>query len=188
MKRFQESPTLKGKKVTLRNIKPDIDNQQFYKIFLEPDMHLWTGNKIPKDEFETYQILCKYRDLDGVIAWSIISNDTQDFIGTYWIAPNYYEGKKIVTEAQRIGKNYWRKGYTKDARKLIYDFVFFELDIEEVHAGAWKDNVNSCKSMENIGFKLFTSERKVFQKRNEELIENHYILTKQNWIMKRENI
>jgi [ribosomal protein S5]-alanine N-acetyltransferase len=188
MKSFQESPTLIGKRVTLRNINPDIDNQQFYKIFLEPDMHLWTGNKLPKDEFETYQILSKYRDLDEVIAWSIISNETQNFIGTYWIAPNQFEGRRIVTEAQRIGKNCWRKGYTRDARKLIYDFVFFELDIDEVHAGAWKDNVNSSKSMENIGFKLFKSERKLFVKRNEELIENHYILTKQNWIMKRENI
>jgi hypothetical protein len=188
MKNFQESPTLKGKRVTLRNINPDIDNQQFYKIFLEPDMHLWTGNNIPKNEFETYQILCRYRDLVEVIAWSIINNDTQEFIGTYWIAPTHYEGKRIVTEAQRIGKNYWRKGYTKDARKLIYDFVFFELDIEEVHAGAWRENVNSCESMKNIGFELYNTERKLFPKLNEELIENHYILTKHNWIMKRENI
>lgn len=188
MKSLQESPKLQGNRVTLRNINPEIDNQQFYKIFLEPDMHLWTGNKIPKDEFETYEILCKYRDLDEIIAWSIINNDTQDFIGTYWIAPNRYEGKRVVTEAQRIGKKYWRKGYTKESRKLIYDFVFFELDIEEVHAWAWKDNINSCRSMENIGFKLFNSERKLFPKLDEELIENHYILTKQNWIKKRENL
>lgn len=188
MSYLKESPTLIGKKVTLRNINPDIDNIHFYKIFLEPDMHLWTGNKIPKDEFETYQILAKYRDLEELIAWSIINNETQEFIGTYWIAPNHFEGKRIVTEAQRIGKNYWRKGYTKDARKLIYDLVFFELEIEEVHAGAWEDNTNSCKSMENIGFKLFDSKTRLFSKRNEELIENHYILTKQNWIMKRDNI
>jgi hypothetical protein len=188
MNYFKEAPTLKGKLVTLRNINPDIDNQPFYKIFLEPDMHIWTGNSIPKVEFETYEVLCKYRDLDEVIAWSIIDNDTQDFIGTYWIAPNHFDDKKIVTEAQRIGKKYWRMGYTKEARKLIYDLVFFELDIEEVHAGAWKDNVNSCKSMENIGFKLFNSERRLFPKRNKELIENHYILTKQNWIKKRETI
>jgi ribosomal-protein-alanine N-acetyltransferase len=65
--------------------------------------------------------------------------------------------------------------------------VFFELDIEEIHAGAWKDNINSCKSMESIGFKLFKSEMRLFPKRNKALIENHYILTKQNWIITREN-
>jgi [ribosomal protein S5]-alanine N-acetyltransferase len=188
MNYFKESPTLTGKKITLRNINPYIDNQPFYKLFLEPDMHTWTGNNIPNDEFETYQILCKYRDLDGVIAWSIINNEIQEFIGTYWIAPKHFCDKKIATEAQRIGKKYWRKGYTKEARKLIYDFLFFELDIEKVHAGAWEENVNSCKSMENIGFKLFNSERKFFSKRNEELIENHYFLTKQNWSKIRENI
>jgi [ribosomal protein S5]-alanine N-acetyltransferase len=67
-------------------------------------------------------------------------------------------------------------------------WCFFELEIEEVHARAWKDNINSCKSMENIGYKLFDSKSKLFPKINEELIENHYILTKQNWIVKRDNI
>lgn len=189
MNYFKEAPTLIGKRITLRNINPDLDNQPFYNMFLDPEMHLWTGNTIPKNELETLKLLYKYRDLDGLISWSIISNDTHDFIGTYWIAPFDFDDKSIVTsEAQRIGKQYWRKGYTKEARKLIYDFVFFDLDIGEIHAGAWKNNINSCKSMESIGFKLFQSEKKLFPKRNEELIENHYILTKQNWIMTRENL
>ncbi|WP_312097239.1 GNAT family protein [Niallia sp.] len=186
---FKEAPTIKGKRITLRNIKPDIDNRSFYKMFLEPDMHLWTGNDIPNNELETFELLCRYRDLDGLISWSIIKTNTQEFIGTYWIAPYELEEKRIITaEAQRIGKQYWRSGYTKEARNLIYDFAFFDLDIEEIHAVAWKDNINSCKSMESIGFELVKYDKKLFSKRNQELIENHYILTKKNWIMMRENL
>ncbi|MCM3671645.1 GNAT family N-acetyltransferase [Mesobacillus maritimus] len=181
---FKEAPKLKGERITLRNINPDIDNPSFYKMFLEPEMHLWTGNDIPSNELETYELLCKYRDLDGLISWSIIKNDTQEFIGTYWIAPYKLEKKRIITaEAQRIGKQYWRRGYTKEARKLIYNFAFFELDIEEINAVAWKNNINSCKSMESAGFHLYKSEKKLFEKHNKELIENHYILTKDNWNM-----
>lgn len=184
---LKNAPILKGTRLTLRNINPELDNPPFYQMFLEPEMHLWTGNYVPKNKLETFDLLCKYRDLDGLISWSITTTDRQEFIGTYWIAPVELEGKIIVTaEAQRIGKRYWRSGYTKEARQLIYDFAFFELDIEEIHAGAWKENINSCKSMEDIGFELFKSDKKLFPKRNEEFIQNHYILTKNKWMMVRE--
>jgi ribosomal-protein-alanine N-acetyltransferase len=63
-------------------------------------------------------------------------------VGTYWIAPSFENGKRVITaEAQRIGKPYWRKGYTKEARNLVYDYVFFDLEVEEVHAQAWKGNL-----------------------------------------------
>lgn len=186
MNYFKEAPTLKGKRITLRNIVPEIDNKSFFKIFLEPDMHIWTGNKIPDNELETYEILKKYRDLDGLISWAIVKNDSHAFIGTYWIAPIDIKGKRIISaEAQRIGKPFWRKGYTKEARKIVYDFAFFELDVEEIRAQAWKDNINSCLSMEKIGFKLYKSEEKLFLKRNEKFIENYYILTKKEWIKTR---
>lgn len=186
---FKDAPILKGKSITLRNIKPEIDNLSFYKMFLDPDMHLWTGNVIPNNELETFELLCRYRDLDGLISWSIIKTNTQEFIGTYWIAPYELEGKWIITaEAQRIGKQYWRGGYTKEARNLIYEFAFFKLDMEEIHGIAWKNNINSCKSMESMGFELFKSDKKLFSKRNQELIENHYILTKKKWIMMRGNL
>ncbi|MEH6941422.1 GNAT family N-acetyltransferase, partial [Bacillus sp. JJ722] len=106
-------------------------------------MHLWTGNTIPKNENETYEILKMYRDSDELISWSIIENISKKFIGTYWIViPQDNEERRIIPgEAQRIGKEYWRMGYTKEARKLIYDFSFLKLKVEEVHAQAWKNNI-----------------------------------------------
>jgi hypothetical protein len=117
---FKEAPILIGNKVTLRTIVPEQHNDQFFEIFLEPEMHLWTGNKIPNSKDDTYEELKKYHDLDFLISWAIIINDTQEFIGTYWIVPEVFEGKKIISaEAQRIAKKYWRCGYTKEARKPV---------------------------------------------------------------------
>lgn len=45
-------------------------------------MHLWTENDVPNNALITFELLCKYRDLDEIISWSIIKIDTQGFVGT----------------------------------------------------------------------------------------------------------
>lgn len=183
MNYYIEPPTLIGDKIILRKINPEQDNEAFYEIFLDPQMHIWTGNMVPNSKNETYEQLIQYRDLDFLIAWAVIIRATNEFIGTYWVAPEMVDSKKIIsTEAQRIGQKYWRKGYTKEARKLVYEFVFTKLEVEEVHAQAWKNNINSCLSMENIGFFLQASEKQYFSKRNEYYYQNHYILRKETWV------
>ncbi|WNB91026.1 GNAT family N-acetyltransferase [Bacillus sp. NEB1478] len=178
----KEIPTLTGDIVTLRKIDPERDRAAFYKMFLEPDMHLWTGNRIFQNQTEAYEELRKYRDLDQLMAWAIIKNETQEFIGTYWVAPTVVEGKNIISaEAQRINKSHWRKGYTKASRHLVYEFVFTILEVEEVHAQAWENNINSCRSMEKAGFELIQSIAKPFEKYRETFKENHYVLKKSRW-------
>jgi RimJ/RimL family protein N-acetyltransferase len=48
--------------------------------------------------------------------------------------------------------------------------VFFKLQVGEVHAQAWRNNINSFHSMEKIGFKLHKSNEKLFPKLNEKLM------------------
>lgn len=183
------SPTLVGKRISLRPVNPEKDFKAFFSLFQEPEMHLWTGNTIPVNPDESYQELQKYRDLEGIMAWTIVLNDNGEMIGTYWIAPVLDSGNRRVTaEAQRIGKPYWRKGYTKEARKLVYDFAFFDLGVDEIHAQAWKGNVNSCYSMEHAGFQLTGAVERLFSKRNEQHIEHHYRLTKKDWENRRLDI
>jgi [ribosomal protein S5]-alanine N-acetyltransferase len=182
----EPSPTLIGNKIILRTVDPEKDFKGFYKIFQEPDMHLWTGNTIPTSQEESYQEHLKYRDLIGLTSWTILQKETENRVRTYWIAPSFENGKRVITaEAQRIGKPYWRKGYTKEARNLVYDYVFFDLEVEEVHAQAWKGNHNSCYSMENAGFQLIEAIEKVFPKRQEWMSEHHYRLTKEDWEKRR---
>ena len=71
--------------------------------------------------------------------------------------------------------------YTKEARKLVYDFAFNQLGVDEIHAQAWEKNENSCKSMERVGFKLVRQEERLFEKYGRFFQENHYCLTKETW-------
>ena len=106
-------PILKGTMVTLRPVSPEHDCIPFYNIMLEPEMHVWTGNTVPKNIGEIKQLLQHYAQFEEVIAWAVVRNDTEEMIGTYWIAaPTDVDEKKVISaEAQRIAKECWRKGY-----------------------------------------------------------------------------
>lgn len=177
-------PILSGERITLRPIDTERDSFDWYEIMKDKQMHLWTGNTVPKDISETKHLLQLYKSHEDLIAWTIKENHSNKMIGTYWISvPCEQNSKKIITaEAQRIGRAYWRKGYTQEARKLVYDYAFLVLDVDEIYAQAWSNNINSCKSMESTGFKLYKTYEKFFSKYNKNFIQHEYVLSKENWI------
>lgn len=176
-------PILNGEKVTLRPIDIKKDSLEWYEIMKDKQMHLWTGNTVPRDISETESLLQIYKSYEDLLAWTIVENKGNKMIGTYWIKVPYEENnKKIISdEAQRIGREYWRKGYTKEARKLVYNYAFFVLDVDEIYAQAWSDNINSCKSMESAGFRLHRAYEKLFPKYNKSFVQHEYVLSKKNW-------
>lgn len=178
-----QSPVLSGQLTTLRPIDPKQDAAECYDIMKDPHMHEWTGNRVPKNMQEIEALLRKYKTMDGLIAWTIEENTKKRMIGTYWIAPTVLNNRMIVSsEAQRIGRKFWRRGFTREARTLVYHYAFGELGVEEIHAGAWANNINSCRSMEAAGFQLLDSQEKTFPKYGRRFVENHYVLYKEKWL------
>lgn len=182
----KETPLLEGKDIILRPIDPEKDYKQWYKVMKDPEMHKWTGNTVPKNPEETKEMLQHYKELDHIIAWSMILKSTQEMIGTYWLAvPTTTEEGVVVTgDAQRIARKYWRTGITSQVRKLTYDYAFSRLRVDEIHASAWKDNTNSCRSMEKAGFVLLKQRERLFSKYEKVMIENIYTLRKKDWFNK----
>ncbi|HDR7965397.1 GNAT family N-acetyltransferase [Bacillus pacificus] len=176
-------PVLEGNIVCLRSVEPEKDYKQWYEVMKDPDMHHWTGNVTPKDSNEIKDLLHTYKNLKDIMAWAIVMKQSKEMIGTYWISmPIMNEKKLIVTsEAQRIARKYWRTGVNREARNLIYNYIFLTLDVDEVHAQAWDKNINSCRSMEQIGFKLEKQVECLFPKYNKMFLENHYVLYKKDW-------
>ncbi|KXI53957.1 acetyltransferase [Bacillus cereus] len=178
-------PILDGATILLRPIDPEKDYKQWYEIMKDPVMHHWTGNTVPANADEIKKLLQKYKDLEDIISWSVILKNSGEMIGTYWIAvPKEDETNRLViaSEAQRIAHKFWRKGSTREARTLIYNYVFSTLKVVEVHAQAWDNNINSCRSMEKMGFKLESQIKRLFAKYNNIFIENHYVLYKEDWL------
>ncbi|AVP46442.1 GNAT family N-acetyltransferase [Bacillus thuringiensis] len=177
-------PVLEGNIVCLRSVEPEKDYRQWYEVMKDPDMHHWTGNVTPKDSNEIKDLLHTYKNLKDIMAWAIVMKKSKEMIGTYWISMPIMNGNKkliVTSEAQRIARKYWRTGVNREARNLIYNYIFLTLDVDEVHAQAWDNNINSCRSMEQIGFKLEKQVKRLFPKYNEIFFENHYVLFKKDW-------
>ncbi|MGF9765401.1 GNAT family N-acetyltransferase [Bacillus albus] len=178
-------PNLEGDIVYLRSVEPEKDYTEWYEVMKDPDMHRWTANTIPKDSNEIKELLHTYKNLKDIIAWSIIMKHSKEMVGTYWISmPTVNENEKLIVsaEAQRIARKFWRTGVNREARNLIYNYIFLILEVDEVHAQAWDKNINSCRSMEKIGFKLEKQVKRSFPKYDKIFLENHYVLFKKDWL------
>lgn len=178
-----EVPVLEGERVLLRPLQPEQDGAIWFKAMQEPLMHGWTGNTVPENIEEVVALLESYKTHKELIAWAVVEKPCGQMIGTYWIwIPVLMGGQWVIqAEAQRIARPYWRSGYTGEARRLVYEFAFNHLQADEIHAAAWEDNRNSCLSMEKAGYVLLESYAKLNPKYDQELTENHYVLTKEAW-------
>lgn len=177
-------PKLEGERIRLRGLMPEKDAKQWFEVMQDPEMHLWTGNTVPQNIEEVQELLQNYNEHKDIIAWAVADKTTDEIVGTYWICKPMVEDEKVIihSEAQRIAKKCWRKGYTKEARCLVYQYAFYELKAAEIHAGAWANNANSCSSMEKARFVLLETTKKRFDKYDEIFDENHYVLYKEAWM------
>lgn len=176
--------SLKGELVTLHPIDIERDAPEWFEAMKEPDMHTWTGNKIPQDVQEVRDVvLTTYATHPDIFAWCIRESRTDKMVGIYWIGvPFMSDERRLITfDAQRIAKPYWRKGYTKEARSLVYHHAFTDLGVDEIRAAAWEANTNSCLSMESAGFELVRSYPRFNPKYDSAFTERGYVLRRDKW-------
>ncbi len=175
--------TLRDVTLILRPFDVDRDAPEWFIAMQEPDMHRWTGNQVPDSLANVRELLLGYIAHPDIIAWCIRDGRSDQMVGTYWIAiPVTCEEKCMSSDAQRIAKPFWRTGRTMAARRLVYRYAFEELAVDEMHAGAWEQNVNSVQSMERAGFELVEVKLRYNPKYKEAMNERHYVLTRQNWL------
>ncbi|WDV47024.1 GNAT family N-acetyltransferase [Clostridiaceae bacterium M8S5] len=172
-------PILTGQKVRLRPIDLTEDYKAWYEVSQDEKMHLWVGNNVPTDYEEIKELLNLYTKY--FILWMIEDIKTNQVIGMMRISyPEKTEEGQVAGDSQRLHSNYWRKGYMKEARKLIYNYVFNELKVDVLYADVWEGNINSSKSLESVGYRHFDTKEEYFKKYNRMQNKLYYKL-KANW-------
>lgn len=174
-------PTLVGKLVKLRPVDSEKDHIAWYEISQDENMHLWTGNTAPKSYDEVkeqlYELYPKY-----FMLWMIEELQTQRVIGMMRISyPEHHDGELTAGDSQRLHSDYWRRGYMKESRSLIYEYVFNELKVDTLYADVWEGNVNSSKSLEAVGYKEIEKKPEFFTKYNRTQNKLYYQLKSSWW-------
>ena len=130
-------PVLEGKLVLLRPIEPEKDAKDYYEMNLEPEMHLWTGNKVLKSVEQARRELERLKAIDEIITWMIVDKPSGKVIGRFFICLERKDGQLVAGEGNRIAKPYWRKGHNKDARRLVFKYIFNELFADCIETECW---------------------------------------------------
>lgn len=174
-------PTIVGESVKLRPLNYENDHKAWFEIEQDPNIHIWVGNTVPKsyDEVKTYlyELYPKH-----FLIWMIEEKVSGKVIGMMRIShPEYIEDQLVAGDSQRLQSFYWRKGFMKESRKLIYDYVFNELKVDVLYADVWEGNISSSKSLEAAGYTLVEVKQENFKKYNRIQNKLYYQLKAEIW-------
>ena len=174
-------PTLQGTLVILRAIAPQADSQDYYEWNLDPRMHEWTGNQVLADPAEARAELERFAQLEQATMWAIADKTTGRMIGRFFVCLEDRDGLLVAGEGNRMARPFWRKGHNRDARRLVFRYVFETLGADVIETHCWKDNVNSRESNLAHGFELAQETVKHHEKQGRVLLVLHFRLTRDQW-------
>jgi ribosomal-protein-alanine N-acetyltransferase len=174
-------PVLEGEIVSLRPIQPKRDAQDYYEMNLDPEMHRWTGNKIFESADEAKTELERLKAIDEISTWMIVDKSSGKVVGRFFICLEERQGRLIAGEGVRIARPCWRKGHNKEARRLIFKYVFDTLSVDCIETECWSENINSVLSVKANGFVLIEEITAYNEKYKKQMKKSLFRLTRQDW-------
>ena len=139
-----------------------------------------------QEKFYTEEIK-QANDLN-VYKWSIFLKNTETCIGRLSCQERSSEDSNITDSSIRgvgwyIDPKYQHQGYATEAAKAMIDYMFKEVEINEIITGAAIINIASWKIMEKLGFERQLQTDFVQYTYLDNLTEDYrYILTKEMYL------
>lgn len=144
---------MKTDRLTVRAWKVE-DAPRLYELAKSEIVGLRCGWSPHKNVDESREIIEKFLSKDGT--YVIVLKDTNDIIGCISLL---YKGNANIElndyEAELgywIGEDYWGKGYTVEAASALINFGFKEQGLSKIWCGNFKENRQSARVKEKLGF------------------------------------
>ncbi len=147
----------------------------------------------PKQE-EYYKEKMKYANDPDIFKWSIFLKDTGECIGRITCHEAHDEDSSITDPSIRglgwlIDPAFQRKGYAIEATFAMVDYMFSEVDIQEIRTGAATVNPASWLIMEKLGFTRQNTTKMFQYTFLDKPVEIYsYILTQEQWLSLKNNL
>ncbi len=140
---------IKGKRIYLRLLTINDASQEYCQWLNDSEV-----NKYLETKNTTIQELREYiqERIDSPNALFFGIFDKEKHIGNIKLEPIFWERKKVIFGFIIGDKKYWGKGIGTEATKLIVDFVFNFLNLDEVELGVLPQNKAAVRVYEKVGF------------------------------------
>lgn len=145
---------LKTVRLSLKYITQD-DFEELKSILQDKDvMYAWEydfTNKDVQDWIDKNVALYENCNLGYFL---IIENASKNVIGQAALMPTNIENIQYYEIGYILKKEYWHKGYAKEAAEVLKDYAFNILHLDEVIFEIRPNNILSRKVAENLGAKI----------------------------------
>ena len=89
----------------------------------------------------------------GYGLWAMELKETGELIGDCGITMQNIDGELLPEIGYHIHKNYWRRGYGKEAARAVRDWFFTHTDFDRVYSYMTSANVASYSTAASMGMK-----------------------------------
>jgi [ribosomal protein S5]-alanine N-acetyltransferase len=142
------APTLRGQRLTLRQLERD-DASALFEILSDREvMRFWSSGP-HTDVDETRRYIAWNADCDAEhICWAI-THDGTTALGWVILIPRRTRNYEI---GYILGRSYWGQGYVYEAASLALDFAFSNLSARRISADTDPENNASIRVLQKLGF------------------------------------
>ncbi len=117
---------------------------------------------------------------DNVLDFIIYLKDNNQPIGNL-IFDRYDEKNKLLEITCNLHPDYWKKGYMTEAILSAMEYVFNNLDIDNIVYGYAEENFKSKGLSEKIGFCFYYNQIEHYMRINKDIKEIKTIMSKENY-------
>ena len=174
-------PVLAGRVVTLRPLDPPRDAGDYYEWNLDPQMHLWTGNRVLASVEEARAELERFASMGDLTTWAVVDSATGRMMGRFFVCLARREGRLVAGEGNRIARPFWRMGHNREARRLVFRYVFETLGAGCIETECWADNANSRLSILAHGFTLVQQRTEHNPKHGKPMTKCLFTMSREEW-------
>jgi len=93
-----------------------------------------------------------YKDNPSLDIWASFEKKSDEFIGFFELA--HMDNTEEIEVGYRLHKKYWGKGYATEMTKVLIDYGFNELNLEEIVGITHPDNFASQKVLQKAGLEF----------------------------------
>lgn len=145
---------LKGDRIFLRQLIDDDVNGPYVNWFNDIDISYGNSHHMfPFSSEDALIFIRQSRAVRNELVLAIITNDSNRHIGNIAlqnIHPVYHSAEFSILLGE---KDYWNKGYGKEAGKLLCDHGFFHLNLHRISCGTFNNNIAMKNLAQALGMK-----------------------------------
>jgi len=151
---------INGNRIYLRKLDEKDATQEYCDWLNDPEVNKYLETREATIKGLRQYIKDKNKD-PNCLFLGIFLKENEKHIVNIKLEPVDFKNKKVIFLGMLIGdKKYWGKGIGTDATKLLVNWAFDNLKLEEIKLGVLSENTAAIKVYTKAGFQLDTIEKK----------------------------